>query len=114
MYYFTFYIYLPHVSQLHNLWLNLTDEHDHWINMSAGVFPINLVQEMKTMDFWDITAYPVQIKSNQSLLVTGAEYNRCTVLQWNAYLQALTNSAKKVLGEQKVSKEIKSNVKRQW
>ena len=30
-----------------------------------------------------------------------------TSLQWNAYLQALVNSAKKVLGEQWVSKEIK-------
>ena len=35
--------------------------------------------------------------SNQSLFVTCAKYNRW---QWNAYLQALTNSAKKVLGEQ--------------
>ena len=39
---------------------------------------------------------PPDIKSNQSLFVTCAEYSRGReTLQWNAYLQALTNSAKK-------------------
>ena len=55
------------------------------------------VNLFKVSTWDDLVCY--QNISNQSWFVMCAEYNSAE-LQWNAYLQALTNSEKNVLGEQ--------------
>ena len=69
---------------------------------TSFTFPLKLLPNQNNGQL-----YPLFLQIKSKFICHVCRIQQVQTLQWNAYLQALTNSAKKVLGEQQVSKEIK-------